>query len=361
MPVRTAVVTAVSAALGIAVAPAQAQWNVTALTPPDASTNAFANGTAGGVQVGNYGNNPALWTGTQASHVNMLPAGAHSGQLLRTDGGQHVGLVRWSGFSDRQATLWGGTAASATSLHPAGAFLSTAHGIGGGQQVGEATFTSDQNLTRAGLWSGTAGSWVSLHPSGVNTSTARGTDGTQQVGQVNIGGQGNRAAFWSGTAASFVNLHPTGYQISIAVAVHNGQQVGLVQGTPGNHAALWSGSAASFLSLTPAGAFGSSARGVFNGVQVGTASFPDAQRAGLWRGTAASWEDLHQYLPAGYSSSAANSIWSDGTTTYIAGSAFNPATARNEAMLWTYTVPAAPTTGVLGLAGLLAAGRRRTR
>jgi hypothetical protein len=359
MLARTAVVITLTAALA---SHAHAQWTVTALTPPDASTNAFANGTGGGVQVGNYGNFPAVWNGTQASYVNVLPAGAHSGLLHDTSGAQHVGLVRWSGLTDRQATLWSG--AAATSLHPAGAFLSTAYGIAGNQQVGEATFTSETSQTRASLWTGTAASWTSLHPAhvpGMNTSTARGTDGAQQVGQVNIGGHGNRAALWSGTAASFVNLHPAAYQISIAVAVHSGQQVGLVQGTPGNHAALWTGSAASFVSLTPAGAFGSNAYAVFNGVQVGTASFQSGQRASLWRGTAASWEDLHGYLPANYTSSTASGIWSDGATTHIAGSAFNPTTSRYEAMLWTYTIPAAPTTSLLALAGTmgLATARRR--
>ncbi len=56
----------------------------------------------------------------------------------------------------------------------------------------------------------------------------------------------------------------------------------------------------------------------------------------MWSGTAASWVDLH---PAGsWGSSSAHDIWSDGNTTYIAGSGYNINTLRWEALLWTQVV-----------------------
>ncbi|MDP1661317.1 MAG: GC-type dockerin domain-anchored protein, partial [Phycisphaerales bacterium] len=44
--------------------------------------------------------------------------------------------------------------------------------------------------------------------------------------------------------------------------------------------------------------------------------------------------DLHAFLPAGFASSSAQGISSDGVNTYIAGQGFNTLTGRDEALLW---------------------------
>ena len=111
-------------------------------------------------------------------------------------------------------------------------------------------------------------------------------------------------------------------------------------------ASLWSGTAGSWVDLHPAGASESVALGTSGTQQVGAARVEDVvggvYRASLWSGTAASWVDLHSLLPGGPSAwrdSSAESIWSDGTTTYVAGSGHNLATGRGEALLWTLPLP----------------------
>jgi hypothetical protein len=46
--------------------------------------------------------------------------------------------------------------------------------------------------------------------------------------------------------------------------------------------------------------------------------------------------DLHALLPAGFSSSVARGIWSDGRTTSIVGYGYNTLTERDEALLWVF-------------------------
>ena len=47
-----------------------------------------------------------------------------------------------------------------------------------------------------------------------------------------------------------------------------------------------------------------------------------------------SWEDLSLAVTGKWSGTYAQSIWSDSTTTYVAGYGFNDATLRYEALLW---------------------------
>jgi hypothetical protein len=71
--------------------------------------------------------------------------------------------------------------------------------------------------------------------------------------------------------------------------------------------------------------------------------------AGLWNGTAASFIDLHKLLPAGYSESTANGVWTDGQIIQIVGSAYNAAAMREEAIVWNGDlVPDPPTVSVIG-------------
>jgi hypothetical protein len=208
------------------------------------------------------------------------------------------------------------------------------------------------------LWSGTAASWVDLHPAGATSSEARGVSGSLQAGWANVGGV-NHASLWSGTAASWVDLHPAGATRSEARAASGSQQAGFANVGGVNHASLWSGTAASWVDLHPAGATDSIAYGMSGSLQAGWANVGGVNHASLWSGTAASWVDLHAFLPAGFRSSEAYGISTDGINTYVSGLGFNTATNRNEALLWTQAVPEPGTAGLLCLGGILAVLRRR--
>jgi hypothetical protein len=68
------------------------------------------------------------------------------------------------------------------------------------------------------------------------------------------------------------------------------------------------------------------------GQQVGYAVVGGLPRASYWSGSASSWTDLHAYVPAAYTDSMATGVWSDGTYTYISGSALG--SDHREAVVW---------------------------
>lgn len=338
---------------------ASAQWSVSNLHP-GTQGDSYANavwGTQQGGQIspGGFFPRAAIWSGTAASHVDLHPDGARDSLIVSTNGTQQVGFAFFDSDMTTQASLWSGTAASWTSLHPTGSIESYARSIAGSQQAGYADFGTERH---ASLWTGTSGSWVDLHPANASRSDANATSGTQQVGFAEIGGV-SRASLWSGTAASRVDLQPGDAESSSALAIHGGTQAGwaIIGGV--SRAGTWTGSAASWVDMHPASSSWSLASGAFGTQQVGGAIIDGNFHASLWNGTAASWVDLHSLLPGSWQYSFAQGIWSDGTTTRIAGYGFNLDTGRHEALLWTQSVPA-PGAGVLfGLGGLLAARRRR--
>ena len=144
-------------------------------------------GQQGGWFLGGGVLSPALWSGTAASFVNLMPdvgpGPAQEGQVFGVAGGKQAGYVVPFPGSSPVASLWSGTADSWVNLNPAGSTWSSARGIGGDQQVGVARFGSDFN--RAALWTGTAESYVDLHPNVLNIQSSLSyTDGVQQVGNL---------------------------------------------------------------------------------------------------------------------------------------------------------------------------------
>lgn len=99
--------------------------------------------------------------------------------------------------------------------------------------------------------------------------------------------------------------------------------------------------------------------GAGEGRQAGYAVVDGVSRAGIWSGTADSWVDLSAFLPAGFTSSSASGISSDGVNIYVTGTGYNSFARRDEALLWTQPVPTPGAAAVLALGGILAAGRRR--
>jgi hypothetical protein len=310
---------------------------------PAGAANSIALGVQGGEQVGGaiFGavQHAGLWSGSADSWVDLHPAGSTGNSTaFRADSGKQVGIAEVGGVL--RASLWSGTAASWVDLHPAGAESSDALDMDNGQQVGSVSF--EFATPHASLWSGSAASWVDLNPSGFPFSGAVGVHNGQQVGYVDEPPSQNAtqlASLWTGTAASWVSLHPSGASLSDARGVHNGQQVGYATIGGDFHASLWSGTAASWVDLHPAGATSSLANGVFDGWQVGQAGIGGMLHASLWHGTAASWVDLSLDLTGSWRNTIAQSVWSDGSTLFIAGKGDNLTTNRTEALLWTRPVP----------------------
>lgn len=96
--------------------------------------------------------------------------------------------------------LWSGTDASVVDLHPGAAYLdSQADGICGARQVGSDRL--DGAGGHAALWTGATANHVDLHPTGFFEPWAFATDGSHQVGNVQLPFGGElHALMWSGLA-----------------------------------------------------------------------------------------------------------------------------------------------------------------
>lgn len=343
---------------------ADAQWTVTNLHPANA-VRSEAHGLWGGQQVGevfdaNGVMHASMWSGTAASWVDLDPAGNGS-SALGASAGRQVGFL-YVDPSTTHASLWSGTAASRVDLNPTGTewTASQANAISGNQQVGQVS--NDGGVNHASLWTGTAASWIDLSPVGAapfTSSNALSIDAGREVGWATVNGS-SHASLWSGTAASWVDLNPAGSLGSTAYGISGDQQAGSASFSGSPHAGIWHNTAASWLDLNPSGATVSVAFGTYSGWQAGYAAVGGKFRASLWNGSAASWQDLSLALPANWTTSIAESVWSDGTTLFVSGYARDVAAGRYEAMLWSRPIPEPGTGALIGLVALLA-GRRRSR
>lgn len=281
-----------------------------------------------------------LWNGPSPSLVNLHPTNTAAlfSLLMGGSGNQQVGYTYRESWGGPRAALWSGSAASHVNLNPAWSLHSIAYAATETHQAGYVT-TSPNFQVRAGFWSGTAESFVDLHPGGVS-STAYAMAGNQQGGMVNYNGTA-QAALWSGTAASHLSLHPLGplgqFEHSSILGMTTNQQVGYA----GGHAALWFGSAGSFRDLHPAGAGFSEARATIDVIQAGYATFDSQPHAILWFGSATNYLDLHPVMGGGYRHSEARSVWTDGSTTLVAGMA-RTTTGISHAILWRVTALPSP-------------------
>jgi len=285
-----------------------------------------------------------IWFPPTGDVVDVHPSFFTSSTVNATDGDQQVGSG-YTASSAIHAALWNGTLDSAVDLHPpnlVGLDNSIAYGVLGGQQVGIGSGIGTGNDQHALLWKGSPDSALDMNPPGFVSSAAYGTDGEHQVGIGATATTFGHALLWAGTASSAIDLHkdalPTGFfNVSTAIGVGGGQQVGQIASTgiPGiGHAALWSGTAESEVDLNPADAINSIALATNGKIQVGQAvGGPPAieQHARLWKGTADSAVDLHDFLPDGFTESAAYSIDAAGN---IYGLASNDSDGTIHAIEW---------------------------
>jgi len=305
-------------------------WTAVRLHPSSAQYSyvyALGAGIQGGTARLASNSHPILWHGTNTSWTSLAA------------GGTIVGI--WEGVQvggmNGQAALWYGTPESVVSLSPGGLSISGAAAVRGDMQVGSAAFPPGYDL-QAALWRGTGASFVDLHPAWAWQSVALATDGELQGGYAV--GQLKHAVLWSGTAQSCVDLSPSGRESEVR-GMAPGIQVGWTFFQGGYHASVWRGTAASWEDFNPPG--GDTRFLATTGrIHVGDGGLgsPGAAHAVLNYGTPNVWLDLHQFLPAGYTSfSAANAVFQDGDTIYVGGYATSDATAQAEAFLWIGTIP----------------------
>jgi hypothetical protein len=321
---------------------------------PSGASASYCHAVDGGRQVGEsvvgLDGVASLWAGSAGSWMGLNPVGVTSAVAWDVVGTQHAGQVNPGAA---RATLWSG--GTLIDLHPAsGASSSQVYGLSATHQAG---YIRVGTTNRASVWSGTSASRVDLHPTGATRSQAFGVDAGQQVGYAIIAGS-TRASLWTGNSGSWTDLTPGVAVGGEALAVDAGQQVGHVVIGTLQHASLWTGTVGSWVDLNPAGADNSDAMDVSAGFQAGSATVAGLPHASLWNGTAASWVDLHAALPTDFLYSVAEGVWSDGTTVTVGGWGYNNTTQRDEALLWTYAVPAPGAAGLLAC-GLMMAGRRR--
>jgi len=308
--------------------PAAPTWEIHDVHPAGSTSSRLTSTTGmrqGGVSSGHAG----LWSGTAASFVDLQPLGVDSTYLYGMNAAQQVGYSV-SG-ANLHAFLTNGSAASFVDLHPAGYASSYAYATDGATQAGYANTATESH---AAIWTGTAASFVDLSPSGTTASQIMAAGGGQQGGRVVVPGGLFHAGIWTGTAVSFVDVHPMGATYSLIDAMDGATQAGYAIFGGVTHAAIWHGTAASFVDIHPAAASSSTINGLSGAYQAGIAYFAGVSHAALWKGTAASFIDLHALLPAGYSESSANGVWTNGQIIQIVGSAYNSTAMREEAIIW---------------------------
>ncbi len=272
-------------------------------------------------------NLPATWWGPTGS-AQLFAAG--SGQMLAA--GQLSWENVWAGSLQNNAVLWH---SGPVSLAPPGVLVSEVLGAARSMQAGWIAYELGTH-THAALWRDTAASFVDLHPTGAVRSVANATDGQLQGGTVDWPGLPRHAAIWSGDAQSCADISPAGLESAI-LGMAPGVQVGHIVTTAGEyHAAVWRGGAFTdynrpnwttrLLATTGRYHVGQGGPG---GIQHAIANF----------GGPGDWVDLHLFLPAGYTSSAATCIGQYGRDVSIGGYAVNEATGSREAFLWTGADP----------------------
>ncbi len=230
-----------------------------------------------------------------------------------------------------EAGYWVGN--SFNSLHPGGNYTySVARGLDGNQQVGYADLGGEQH---AMVWHGNAISWTDLHPNGYLQSWASSVYEHVQVGAA-LDQSGSRAAMWHDTANSFVDLHLGGYVDSAATDIDRDVIVGYATAYSNvQQAVIWDANTGVATVVHPWYATESVLNGVYDGLAVGEVSDASGEYyATIWFLDGMFTLDLAQFMPSGYSFSAAFSVWKDGNDIVVAGQALHNATGETHGVIW---------------------------
>ncbi|MFO0828107.1 MAG: kelch repeat-containing protein [Phycisphaerales bacterium] len=294
---------------------------------------------------------PTVWHGTDAeSATNLVPPGSAGGEIYAMEGDTYVGWWWWpyscsiSGqlytCYDMEAASWSGATSQHKNLQVSGWEFSEVTAISNGIKGGYVwtdDFGPDTYTFNAGMWVGPNDTWVPLQPAGIWRSIIVAADGARQFGWTFLDGSTNaHAAGWTGSVGSYVDMNPPTVPRSLLHGAGGGQQVGTTGYVNLEHAGVWAGSASAYRDLHPAGFTESAAYACSGGYQVGTIELPSGiGHAAIWAGGPETVVDLHAFLPANYTGSAAYGVdvGADGTVTVV-GNAYNAIAGREEAMLW---------------------------
>lgn len=283
---------------------------------------------------------PLAWSGPSSQPIVLLPQHYVEGWAYGAGGTLIVGtLITNDGgyFGFPHAALWQGPSRAFTDLNPAGSCGSCSPGSNAYGTNGTFIAGSGGSPLHALLWKvSDLKTPVDLNPAGFYDSEAYAVSGKVQAGWAySLNTKSYHAVLWRGTAASVVDLTPSTVSSAYATGLGSRSEVGC--GTPVgmsvSHALLWHGTAASMKDLQPAGYKDSCARAAQGNVQVGYGhnSSSGALHALLWEGSAKTAVDLHQYLPAAFTSSEAYAIDASGD---VLGSAYSTSTTSWHAVLW---------------------------
>jgi hypothetical protein len=356
-------------------------WSVRDLTPPNAF--AYLNAVGEKTQVGTVSfildgpwpglgvptrNQPGYWRGTRESFTDFeLDAGGGRYAQIRAASGETLAgdfEPASSRPGETHAAIWPSASGPVIDLNPAGYGLSRISATNGQQHVGYATVDPyiSGSVSIPMLWTGTSARPVILPlPPGAKGAGASAISSTQQGGVAGFGNIGevfeysasSHAILWNGANGRAVDLHPPTATESRILAMTDTYQAGEVNYCTKydqRQAAIWFGSPDSVRILA---APGSSVYGSSGPYQIGATTVAGQSHATMWNSSASSAIDLHALLPAGFVSSSAYHIWTDGDKIVIGGSASIYEDGgwdfvwADHAMLWIFGPVVSPTfTGV---------------
>ncbi|MEZ6195468.1 MAG: kelch repeat-containing protein [Planctomycetota bacterium] len=284
---------------------------------------------------------PIRWDANGVAQ-DLTPANSVGGEIVRLVGDFAAGWWWWpytapqgTGYN-KHASIWTNAGTTHVNTQSSGWEFGGHSDTDGTRILGTQTFDESSTNSHGFLWNQLGPGAVSLTPSGAWGSSAAAMDGPFQYGSVHLGFGVVHAFRWQGSGATAVDFNPPGSSMSYVSGAGDGLQVGRATfggvPTPG----IWAGSAESFVPLLPAGATSGSLTRTMAGLQIGTYQGPAGSHAALWAGNASSMVDLHDFLPADFTSSAAQGldVAADGTITVV-GYGYNATNARSEALVWT--------------------------
>lgn len=344
-------------------------YTVTSLVPPGYLESFFLG--AGGTQAAGYGDfavdvsgvpdardvHAFVWNQDTQTRVDLDPGGITSATFASgAFGGYQVGQIVTSlngGQAASYAALWHGTADSLVLLNTPGFHDTYAYANSATEQVGLAAATGSSSSVPF-VWAGTAASGHELTaPSALDgpdySGTARAISGQRIIGTVSDDVGFNAAVYWPSSSAEGVVLRPVDFDETFGDAVSGNHALIEGAGAIGRHLLLWNLDDNTSVDLHPkqdADVLYSYGTAMSDTEQVGIVAVNDPdnpgnrlEHAAVWFGSADSFIDLHNLLPAEYSSflySHANGIDQYGN---IYGYVFNVPTGPYIAVRWSPVVP----------------------
>ena len=319
-------------------------WQVVNLHPSwglSSRANAIDEGiTAGSVTATNptYGSlaQAAAWTSDSAAAINLTPGNSVGSEANDFDNGVAVGWY-WRPYSCQGGQTcyfkvaakwsWNGASWAFTDIHSYPEY-DYAVATDGTTHVGYSWSDEPLYTSRYVVWPST-GSYQTFDGSGraVEDGVAY---GAWSSGSVAV------AARWTFLPTVRTTLAPPGTTASVIVGAGSDQQVGSATIGGVSHPWLWASAAGGSRDMLPTGVTSASLNECEQGLQVGSYVSGATGRAAIWSGSPDAFVDLHQYVPAGFTTSAATAIDAEAPdgVLRVVGYGYNASTSRIEALMW---------------------------